>query len=89
VEAHARLFAMVAVKAHVLNGRFVSDEPTDLPEGTQVELQVTKVADPWADMTAEERAELEASIEEGFADVARGDHMEARAFMAQLRAKNP
>lgn len=37
----------------------------------------------------EERAELEASIEEGFADVARGDHMEARAFMAQLRAKNP
>jgi hypothetical protein len=78
---------MQAVKAHVLNGRFVSDETTDLPEGTQVELQVTKVADPWAEMSADERAELEASIEEGFADVARGDHMEARAFMAQLRAK--
>ena len=80
---------MHALKAHVLNGRFVSDERTDLPEGTEVELQVTKVADPWADMSAEERAELESSIEEGFGDIERGDRMEARAFMAQLRAKNP
>jgi hypothetical protein len=72
----------------VRDGRFVSDERTDLPEGTEVELQVTKVADPWAGMDADERADLESSIEEGFNDLERGDHMEARAFMAQLRQES-
>lgn len=40
-------------------------------------------------MDPKERAELEESIEEGFRDMENGDHMEARALMAQLRAKNP
>jgi hypothetical protein len=79
---------MRALKAHVRNGHFVSDEPANLPEGTEVELQVV-TPDPWADMDPHERAELEASIEEGFRDFEKGDHVEARAFMAQLRAKNP
>ena len=79
---------MAPVKAHVRNGYFVSDEPANLPEGTPVELQLV-TTDPWADMAPEERAELEESIEEGFRDMENGDHMEARAFMAQLRAKNP
>jgi hypothetical protein len=80
---------MQALKAHVRNGHFVIDEPTDLPEGTEVELQLVNVADPWAEMDPEERAELEEAIEEGARDFEKGDHMEARAFMAQLRAKNP
>jgi predicted DNA-binding antitoxin AbrB/MazE fold protein len=80
---------MRALKAHVRNGHIVSDEPTDLPEGTEVELQLVNVADPWVDMDPEERAELEEAIEEGARDFEKGDHMEARAFMAQLRAKNP
>lgn len=79
---------MAPVKAHVRNGYFVSDEPANLPEGTPVELQLV-TTDPWAGMDPEERAELEESIEEGFRDMENGDHMEARAFMAQLRAKNP
>jgi hypothetical protein len=78
---------MSALKAQVRNGRLVLDVPTNLPEGTEVELQV--VSDVWAGMDADERAELEASIEEGARDIERGDHMEARAFMAQLRAKQP
>ncbi len=65
----------------------VLDVPTTLPEGTEVELQV--VPDVWAGMDAGERAELEASIEEGARDFERGDYVEARAFMAQLRAKQP
>ena len=81
------MHAMQAVKAHVRNGYFVSDEPANLPEGTEVELQLV-TTDSWADMDPEERAELEESIEEGFRDMENGDHMEARAFMAQLRAKN-
>jgi hypothetical protein len=79
---------MGTAKAHVRNGHFVSDEPANLPEGTPVELQLV-TTDPWGDMDPEERAELEESIEEGFRDMENGDHMGARAFMAQLRAKNP
>jgi len=79
---------MAPVKAHVRNGYFVSDDPANLPEGTSVELQLV-TTDPWADMDPEERAELEESIEEGYRDIENGRHMEARAFMAQLRAKNP
>ncbi|HKY39648.1 MAG TPA: hypothetical protein VJN18_27110 [Polyangiaceae bacterium] len=44
---------MQAVKAHVRNGYFVSDEPANLPEGTEVELQLV-TTDSWADMDPEE-----------------------------------
>jgi len=84
-----KLQKMTPLKAHVRNGHFVSDEPANLPEGTEVEPQLVTPEDPWADMDAEERAALEESIEEGCRDMANGDHMDARAFMAQLRAKNP
>jgi hypothetical protein len=47
--------------AQVRNGHLVIDEPTDLPEGTVVELKVLKMEDPWADMDPKERAELEES----------------------------
>jgi hypothetical protein len=42
-------------KAHVRNGRLVLDEPTDLPEGTVVPLEI---ADDWDDLNDEERAAL-------------------------------
>ena len=80
--------AMAPVKAHVRNGYFVSDEPANLPEGTPVELQLV-TTDPWADMDPEERAELEESIEEGFRDIENGDVVDAREFLAELRAKHP
>jgi hypothetical protein len=80
--------AMSTVKAHVRNGYYVSDEPAAHPEGTPVELQLV-TTDPWAGMAPEERAEIEEGIEEGIRDMENGRHMEARAFMAQLRAKNP
>jgi len=79
---------MASVKAHVRNGYFVSDEPANLPEGTPVELQLV-TTDPWADIDPEERAEIEEGVEEGIRDMENGRHMEARAFMAQLRTKNP
>jgi hypothetical protein len=50
---------MQALKAHVRNGHLVVDDPTDLPEGTEVEVAVTRIIDPFAGMTSEERAELE------------------------------
>ena len=73
---------MQALKAVVKNGRLVLDEPTKLPEGTEVELlSVDDSIDPDA------RARLLQSIEDGFADIERGDHMDAFEFVARLRAK--
>lgn len=78
---------MQAVKAHVRNGYFVSDEPANLPEGTEVELQVV-AGDPWAEMTPDERAELEEELEAGYRDIQNGNVVDAREALAQLRAKN-
>lgn len=73
--------AMSPLRAHVLNGRIVVDEPTDLPEGTELYLQPMNDIDH---MDAEERAALEESIEEGYADFERGDHEDALAFSKEL-----
>jgi hypothetical protein len=77
---------MQALKAHVRNGYLVSDEPTDLPEGTEVELQLI-VADSFAKMDPAERAALEESIEEGYRDLENGDVEDARAYVKGLLAK--
>ncbi|MDQ2645519.1 MAG: hypothetical protein M3020_17005 [Myxococcota bacterium] len=78
---------MRALKAHVRDGHFVIDEPTDLPEGTEVELQLVAPEDLWAGMDQEERAELDEEIEAGYRDLENGDVVDAREFLAQLRAK--
>ena len=75
------MHAMHPLKAHVHNGRRVLDEPTDLPEGTEVELLA--VGD---DFDPEERARLLAAIDEGIEDFERGDHMDGFDFIAQMRA---
>ena len=81
-----KMSSMQALKAHVRNGHFVIDEPTDLPEGTEVELQLVTVADQWADMDPEERAELEAEIEAGYAEAEAGELIGADEVLAKLRA---
>jgi len=51
---------MPRVRTRVENGRLVLDEPTDLPEGAELEL--APVDDqPW-DLTPEQHAELKARI---------------------------
>ena len=73
---------MPPIKAVVKNGRLVVDEPTALPEGTEIELQ--PVDD---DFDPEERARLLAAIDDGIEDFERGDHIDGFAFIAQMRAK--
>jgi hypothetical protein len=73
---------MQPLKAHVHNGRLVLDEPTDLPEGTEVEL--VAVDD---DFDPEERARLLQAIDDGIEDFERGDHMDGFEFIAQMRAR--
>jgi len=73
---------MQPLKARVHNGRLVLDEPTELPEGTEVELFAVD-----DDFDPEERARLLEAIEEGAEDFERGDHMDGFEFVAQLRAR--
>jgi hypothetical protein len=76
---------MNRVRATVRNGRLVSDESVDLPEGTEIELEVV---DDLSDMDPDERAELERALEASADDLAHGrliDHEEVLRFLDQVR----
>ena len=75
---------MTVVKALVKDGRLVLDEPTDLPEGTVVPLDI---ADDWDDLDDEERAALHESIREGFEDAKAGRTIDAEQWAAELRSR--
>ncbi len=70
---------MQALKARVRNGRLVLDEPTNLPEGAEVELTTD-------DMDDEERDELNRSLVEAIKEMHAGDTLDGPTFMASLRA---
>jgi len=80
---------MQSVKAHVKNGRLVLDEPTDLPEGEEVELvPLDEVLARGGDyLDDEERERLHRSIERGLEDVKAGRTVDASQVMAELRAE--
>jgi hypothetical protein len=60
----------------------VLDEPTDLPEGTEVEVLALD-----QDFDPEERARLLRALDDGADDIERGDHVDGFDFIAQLRAR--
>lgn len=71
----------VIVRARVRRGRLVLDEPTDLPDGTEVALE--RVDDVLAcELTPDERARLEASIETARAQAQRGEGVDGETFLA-------
>jgi hypothetical protein len=72
---------MHARKIQVKNGRLVLDEPTDLPDGAEVEVLVID-----DELTAEERAELHASLDRALEDSDAGRGMEACEYLQQYRA---
>ena len=74
---------MQAVKAVVKNGRLVLDEATELPEGTEVELLPIEPDG----LDDDERDRLHAAIEEGYADIERGDHVDGFELVGELRAR--
>lgn len=73
---------MNSVKARVKNGRLVLDEPTDLPEGTEVTLTVTD-----GEPGDEERARIIAAIERSMDQVAAGKQVDADVVLARLLAR--
>jgi anti-sigma factor RsiW len=73
---------MQPLKAHVHNGRLLLDEPTDLPEGTEVRLTL---ADD--EMDDDERAELHASLERSMAQAKAGKLIDADVVLGKLLAR--
>lgn len=69
-------------KAQVRNGRLVLDEPTDLPDGAEVE--VLLIDD---ELSAEERAELHASLDRASDDSEAGRGIDAWEFLERYRAR--
>jgi hypothetical protein len=73
---------MHALKAQVKNGRLVLDEPTDLPEGREVELVIVD-----DEFEPQERARLLQTIEDGEKDIEKGDYVDGIEFANELLAR--
>ena len=74
---------MATLRASVRGGHIVSDEATDLPEGTKLTMMLLDAED---EMTPAERADLEAEIERGRADIAAGRGISAEELLTRVRA---
>jgi len=74
----------MTLKARVKAGRLVVDEPTDLPEGTEVELLPLDPGD-WLD--DEDRAALHRALQDSEEDVKAGRLVDAAAVLRELRSR--
>jgi hypothetical protein len=73
---------MHALKVRVENGRIKVDEPTDLPDGAEVDVMVID-----DELSSEERAQLHASLDRALDDSEAGRGVDAREYLAQYRAR--
>ena len=72
----------MTLKARVHNGRFVLDEPTELPEGTEVDLLPLDPGD-WLD--SEDRAALHRALAASEKDLEAGRLFDAEELLRDLR----
>ncbi|MFO0744264.1 MAG: hypothetical protein U1F43_01130 [Myxococcota bacterium] len=75
----------MVLRAHVEHGKIIADAPEGYTDGMEIEIAIVDDLG----MDAEERAELEASIEQGERDFEAGRFVDAREFLARLRAQKP
>jgi hypothetical protein len=73
----------MTLKAKVRSGRLVFDEPSDLPDGTEVELLPLVSAD-WLDDA--DRAALHAALRDSDVDVAAGRLVDGEEVLRDLRS---
>jgi hypothetical protein len=74
---------VTALKAHVVNGKIVVDEPVDLPDGSEVRVYLYDAA---ADgMSADERAALEQRLERSLQQADAGNLIDADEVLDELR----
>lgn len=79
--ACATLSVMAPLKARVENGRLKLDEPTDLPEGADLEVVVIDDG-----LSAEERAELHALLDRALEDSEAERAVDALEYLERYRA---
>lgn len=79
-----RYRAAMAVRATVRNGRLTLDEPTELPEGTVIDLVIDDEGD---DLDAEQRRALHAAIDRSLEQAKNGQTASADAILAKLRSR--
>jgi hypothetical protein len=80
VRADAIAERVLTVRARVKNGQLVLDEPTDLPEGSEVEL--ASVDD---DLDDEDRARLHAALDAADDELRAGKGIPGERIVAALR----
>ena len=72
------------VRARVKNGRLVVDEPTELPDGTVVEVVLDDEGD---DLDESERKALHSAIDRAWVEVKEGRTRPVEALLEELRAR--
>jgi hypothetical protein len=72
---------MSTIRARVRNGRLIVDEPTTLPEGTELDLVIEDAGD---DLDESGRAALDAAITRAWASVQAGEGRLAADVLADL-----
>ncbi|HJQ98100.1 MAG TPA: hypothetical protein VJ826_07270, partial [Candidatus Polarisedimenticolaceae bacterium] len=80
----ASIFSGMTLKARVRKGRLVVDEPTDLPEGTEIELLPMDPGD-WLD--EEDRAALHRALVASNAGIEAGELIDASEVVRELRSR--
>lgn len=81
-QRRAKMVIAMTFKAHVRNGRILLDEPTDLPDGAEVELAPVE----GDDLDDDERQQLEEALAASDADFAEGRFVTAEELLAKLRS---
>ena len=74
----------MTLKARVKAGRLIVDEPTDLPEGTEIELLPLDPGD-WLDDV--DRAALHQALRDSDQDVKAGRLVDADTILRELRLR--
>jgi len=73
---------MTLVRGHVEGGRIVLDEQVELPEGAEVEVALLD-----DDLSADERANIDANIDIGLAQADRGEGEPIEDVLEYLRKR--
>jgi hypothetical protein len=73
---------MNELKAHVVNGRIVVDEPIDLPEGSELRVYMHDTAHD--QLSDAERAHLHRALERSLAQADAGELIEAEEVLADF-----
>ncbi len=74
---------MTALTAHIVEGRFV----VDAPEGSGLPPLRLVVEDEGGELQADDQARLNAFVEQSISEIDRGEFVEARTLIEQLRRR--